>query len=149
MPVRRTAPTIISLVVLVGTCAGCDERLRDVAGPTPDLQPTFASIQQHVFNAPDSSGRPGCISCHNATGARFNGLSLAEGVSYVSLVGVASTSRPGAVRVVPGNPDASYLLNKVLGTDIVGDRMPRLGPYLTDGQIRILRRWIELGAKND
>jgi len=31
----------------------------------------------------------------------------------------------------------------------VGDRMPRLGPYLSDGQIRIIRRWIELGAKND
>ena len=74
---------------------------------------------------------------------------MVEGVSYGSLVGIASTGRPGAVRVVPGDPDASYLLNKVLGTDIVGDRMPRLGPYLTDGQIRILRRWIELGAKND
>jgi hypothetical protein len=148
--VTRTAPTtIIALAVLVVTCVGCDERLRDVAGPTPDLQPTLTSIQQNIFNAPDSSGRPGCISCHNANGARINGLSLVEGVSYGSLVGVASTGRPGAVRVVPGSPDASYLLNKVLGTDIVGDRMPRLGPYLSDGQIRILRRWIELGAKND
>jgi hypothetical protein len=139
----------MSLVVLALSGAACDERLRDVAGPTPDLQPTFASIQQQIFNAPDSSGRPGCISCHNAVGARFSGLSLVEGVSYQSLVGVASTGRPSAIRVVPGNPDASYLLKKVLGTDIVGDRMPRLGPYLTDGQVRILRRWIELGANND
>ena len=146
---RRAAPRIISLVMLVVTCVGCDEKLRDVAGPTPDLQPTLASIQQHIFNAPDSSGRPGCISCHNAVGARFNGLSLVEGVSYQSLVGVASVARPGAIRVTPGSPEASYLLNKVMGTDIVGDRMPRLGPYLTEGQVRILRRWIELGAKND
>ncbi len=146
---RVNAPAIMSLVLLVTSASGCDERLRNVAGPTPDLQPTFASIQQHVFNAPDSTGRPGCISCHNANGARFNGLSLAEGVSYQSLVGVASIAKAGAVRVVPGNPDASYLLNKVLGTDIVGTRMPRLGPYLTDGQVRIIRRWIELGAKND
>lgn len=147
---RVNAPTIMSLMVLAIISIGCDEKLRDVAGPTPDLQPTFTSIQRDIFNARDSSGRPGCISCHNAAGARFTAnLSLVEGVSYQSLVGVASTGRPSAIRVVAGNPDASYLLNKVLGTDIVGDRMPRLGPYLTDGQIRIIRRWIELGAKND
>jgi Planctomycete cytochrome C len=148
--VRVTAPTIMSLAVLILTCAGCDESLKDVAGPTPNLTPTFTSIQRDVFNASDSRGRPACISCHNAAGARFTGnLSLVEGASYQALVGVASTGKAGAIRVVPGEPDASYLLNKVLGTDIVGDRMPRLGPYLSDGQIRIIRRWIELGAKND
>lgn len=147
---RVTAPAIVTLVMLVVSSVGCDEKLRDVAGPTPELQPTFASIQRDIFNAPDSSGRPGCISCHNANGARFTGnLSLISGVSYQSLVGVASTGKAGAIRVVAGNPDTSYLLNKVLGQDIVGDRMPRLGPYLSDGQIRIIRRWIELGAKND
>ena len=140
----------MTLVVLALACAACDESLKDFAGPTPDLTPTFSSIQRDIFNARDSSGRPGCISCHNAAGARFTGnLSLVEGVSYQALVGVASTGKAGAIRVVPGNPDASYLLNKVLGTDIVGDRMPRLGPYLSDGQIRIIRRWIELGAMND
>src|SRR5215218_7762567 len=138
------------LIVLTISGIGCDEKLRDVAGPTPDLEPTFSSIQQLIFNAPDSTGRPGCISCHNANGARLpGGLSLLQGVSYQSLVGVASTGKPGAIRVVPGDPDASYLMHKVLGTDIVGDRMPRLGPYLSAGQIRILRRWIELGAQND
>jgi len=148
--VRVTAPAIASLVLLAIVSVGCDEKLQDVAGPTPNLEPTFSSIQQNIFNAPDSSGRPGCISCHNANGARFTaGLSLVEGVSYQSLVGIPSSAKAGAVRVVAGDPNASYLLKKVLGIDIVGDRMPRLGPYLTDGQISIMRRWIELGAKND
>jgi hypothetical protein len=147
--VKVNAPTIISLALLAIVSTGCDEKLRDVAGPTPDLQPTFTSIQQLIFNAADSSGRPGCISCHNGNGARTAGLSLEQALSYESLVGVASSRKPGAVRVVPGDPNASYLMNKVLGTDIVGDRMPRNGPYLSAGQIRILRRWIELGAKND
>lgn len=147
---RVHAPRLVLLAMVLTISAGCDEKLRDVAGPTPDLEPTFSSIQRDVFNAKDSSGRPACIACHNANGARFTGnLSLVEGISYQSLVGVASTGKAGAVRVVPGNPDASYLLNKVLGANIVGDRMPRLGPYLSDGQIRIIRRWIELGAKND
>ncbi|HEX8027519.1 MAG TPA: hypothetical protein VF491_03610 [Vicinamibacterales bacterium] len=146
---RVNAATIICMIVLALSTAACDEKLSDVAGPTPNLEPTFSSIQRDIFNAPDSTGRPGCISCHNTNGARFNGLSLIEGVSYPSLVGVGSTGKPGAVRVVPGQPESSYLLKKILGTDIVGDRMPRLGPYLTVGQISIIRRWIELGAKND
>ena len=147
---RVTAPTIICVFVLAMSAAACDEKLSDFAGPTPNLLPTFTSIQREVFNARDSSGRPACTSCHNPAGARFTGnLSLAEGTSYQALVGVPSSGKAGAIRVVPGNPEASYLLNKVLGTDIVGDRMPRLGPYLSDGQIRIIRRWIELGAKND
>jgi hypothetical protein len=29
-------------------------------------------------------------------------------------------------------------------------RMPQIGPpYLTDGQILVIKRWIELGAHND
>jgi len=148
--VRRFAPSILTLVLVALGCAGCDEQLRDVAGPTPNLEPTFASIQRDVFSARDSSGRPACNSCHSAGGARFTGnLSLAEGAAYQNLVGVASTGKAGAIRVVAGNPDASYLMKKILGTDIVGERMPRLGPYLSDGQIRIIRRWIELGARND
>jgi hypothetical protein len=32
----------------------------------------------------------------------------------------------------------------------VGERMPRTGgPYLTEGQVAIIKRWIALGAPND
>jgi len=131
---------------------GCDENLSSIAGPTPNLEPTFASIQKEIFNTQDSTGRLACVQCHSNLGRTpAAGLNLIDGVSYQSLVGVPSGAKPGAIRVVPGNPEASYLLNKLVGSpDIVGTRMPRsAGPYLTDGQIRIIRRWIELGAKND
>ena len=51
-------------------------------------------------------------------------------------------------RVNPGSPDTSYMVHKLEGVPgIVGRRMPFNGPpYLTDGQIQIMRRWIELGA---
>jgi hypothetical protein len=150
--VRVTAPTIMSLVVLMLISAGCDESLKDIAGPTPNLQPTFSSIQREIFNAADSSGRAACTQCHNA-GNRNNAavLSLAEGVAYGELVNVASSRKPGAIRVIPGDPDASYLIHKLEGrSDIVGQRMPRTGgPFLTAGQVTIIRRWIELGARND
>jgi hypothetical protein len=149
---RVSVRTIICVSVLAIAAVGCDEQLSDVAGPTPDLHPTFSSIQREIFSAADSSGRAACTQCHNPgnrNGAA--GLSLTEATAYAELVNVASSRKAGAIRVVPGDPDASYLIHKIEGrSDIVGQRMPRTGgPYLTPGQIKIIRRWIELGARND
>jgi hypothetical protein len=141
----------LTIVILTSLATACDEKLSDFAGPTPNLTPTFSSIQRDIFNAPDSSGRRACTSCHNAPGARFNGnLNLSDSTSYAALVSAASSGKRGAIRVVPGDPDASYLIQKIEGAaGIVGDRMPQSGPFLTAGQIAIIRRWIELGAQNN
>ena len=145
---RRFALVTILCAVLA---AGCDESLESVAGPTPNLTPTFASIQRDIFQASDSSGRPSCTSCHNPNGGAFRAVGLdlsTEG--YASLVGVASRQRPNVLRVAPGDPANSYLIQKIEAqADIVGVRMPQRGPFLTDGQIAMIERWIELGAKND
>ena len=147
MTIRRTLLMAVSVLTL-----GCDESLKEVAGPTPNLEPTLSSIQREIFSSADSSGRVACTQCHNAAGRQFAaGLSLAEGSSYQELVNQPSRNKAGAVRVVPGLPDDSYLIHKLEGrSDIVGQRMPRTsGPFLTPGQISIIRRWIELGARND
>ena len=58
--------------------------------------------------------------------------------------------KAGLPRVAAGDPENSYLLHKLEGrTDIIGGRMPNRGPYLSDGQLAIIRRWIELGARRD
>jgi hypothetical protein len=134
------------------TAVGCDEKLRDVAGPTPDLQPTFSAIQRDIFNSTDSAGRRACTACHNAQGrVPAANMNLADGSAYSQLVNIASSGKTGAIRVIPGNPDGSYLIQKIEGAPgIVGERMPRTGgPFLTPGQISIIRRWIELGAQNN
>lgn len=134
------------------TAVGCDESLRDVAGPTPDLTPTFSSVQRDVFSSTDAAGRTACTNCHNAQGARFAGnLNLADGSAHAQLVGVPSSAKPGAIRVIAGDPENSYLIHKIEGRPgIVGERMPRnAGPFLTEGQTAIIRRWIALGARND
>jgi hypothetical protein len=142
-------------IVVIGlsvAAAGCDEKLSDVAGPTPNLTPTFASIQRDIFEAADSSGRPSCSSCHNPNGSAFRavGLDLSTSGSYDSLVGVTSRQKPSLPRVASGNPENSYLLHKLEGrSDIIGTRMPQRGPFLSDGQLAIVRRWIELGARRD
>ncbi|PYR76905.1 MAG: hypothetical protein DMF87_17110 [Acidobacteria bacterium] len=78
-------------------------------------------------------------------------MNLLGAVSYANLVGVASTGKPGAVRVIPGDPDNSYIIHKLQGSsDIAGVRMPRgNGPFLTDGQILVIKRWIANGAPNN
>jgi hypothetical protein len=147
---RYLLPALLAAVALVA--AACDEQLSDLAGPTPDLQPTFSSIQREIFNTTDSSGRLACIGCHTDQGRTpSGGLLLLEGRSYQALVGVASRFKAGATLVVPGDPDHSYMIHKLDGApDMVGSRMPRgTGPFLTSGQMQIIRRWIELGAKND
>jgi hypothetical protein len=138
------------LALSIGSAA-CDESLPDITGPTPDLVPTFTSIQNEIFSSSDSSGRAACTQCHNAIGRLFNGLDLSPQVSDANLVGVASRGKVGAVRVIPGDPENSYLIHKLEGRPgIVGVRMPVVGPpYLTDGQILVIKRWIELGARND
>ncbi len=131
---------------------GCDESLKDIAGPSPNLEPTLTSIQRDIFSAADSSGRTACIPCHTNVGRTpAAGLNLIDGQSYLALVSKASANRPGAVLVIPGDPDNSYIIKKLEGAaDITGVRMPRnAGPFLTTGQISIIRRWIALGAKND
>jgi hypothetical protein len=147
----RLAPALL-VVSLAFFSVACDEKLSDIAGPTPNLEPTLSSIQREIFNTQDSTGRLACIQCHTNVGRTpASGLNLLEGQSHASLVGQASVGKPGAIRVVPGDPDASYLIHKIEGAPtIVGVRMPRgAGPFLTAGQISIIRRWIQLGAKND
>ena len=131
---------------------GCDEKLSDVTGPTPNLQPTLTSIQHDIFETTDSSGRTTCVTCHTNVGRNpSGGLNLTAGNAYASLVNTSSLLKPSATRVVPGNPEGSYLVQKLEGAaGIVGRRMPFNGPpYLTDGQILVIKRWIEIGAPNN
>ena len=149
---RRVLYGALAVTFAVGLAA-CDENLSDLTGPTPNLEPTISSIQHEIFDTTDSSGRLACIQCHAPVGGRAaaSGLNLTSSASYAALVGVASLQKAGAIRVIPGDPDNSYMVHKLEGrSDIVGLRMPRgTGPFLTPGQMLVVRRWIELGARND
>ena len=60
---------------------------------------------------------------------------------------VASAEVPSLLRVNPGNPDASYLVQKIQGNAAVGSRMPANGPpFLSQAQIDLIRGWIAAGA---
>jgi hypothetical protein len=143
------------IVILAAAMASisCDEPLSRIAGPTPNLEPTLSSIEREIFNATDSSGRRACTNCHSDAGGRVppTGMVLLPGRSFDSIVNVAVRGKPGAIRVIPGDPENSYLVHKLEGrSGTAGLRMPIGGPpFLTDGQILIIKRWIELGARRD
>jgi hypothetical protein len=76
------------------------------------------------------------------------GLDLSAASSYAMLVGVASTQSAGVQRVNPGNPNNSYLIQKLEGAGASGSRMPPSGP-MAQSEIDTIRQWISDGAIDD
>jgi methionine-rich copper-binding protein CopC len=102
------------------------------------LTADFQSIQDNVFT-------PICSVCHSGATAP-QGLRLDADNSYALLVGIPSSEVPSLRRVLAGNPDASYLVQKLTGGAAVGERMPFGGPYLPQSTIDVIRQWIANGA---
>lgn len=102
---------------------------------------TLAEIQADVFT-------PICALCHTGGGSElpFSMDLTTEQASFDSLVSVPSEQVTELLRVNPGNPDDSYLIHKLEGTQAVGDRMPQGGPFLDNATIQRIRGWIEDGA---
>jgi hypothetical protein len=107
------------------------------AGGVP-LSADFTAIQANIFT-------PICTKCHIGGGAP-EGLRLDAAVSYSLLVGVPSTEVPALLRVKPGDPDNSYIIQKLEGHAAVGAQMPLGGPYLPTSTIAFIRQWITNGA---
>src|SRR4026209_2712267 len=98
----RTPHMAIAALACV-TVAGCDQKLSTLAGPTPNLEPTFSSVQSQIFETTDVAGRQACVNCHTNVGRNpSGGLNLAHDGPYDQIVNVASSRKPGAVRVIPG-----------------------------------------------
>jgi len=129
-----------------GTGEGLDENGRPLPGggnvaPPVLLAPTLASIQVNVFSA--SCAVPGC---HGSAGTQ-EGLRLDPGFSYGSLLNVSAPRDPNLIRVIPFDPDGSFLVQKLEGAPgLLGDRMPLGGPYLPQPTIEVIRQWIANGA---
>jgi hypothetical protein len=135
---RRLFASLSGVLLLGGLTAGCEHA--DPLGAN-DTAPTLSSIQATIFNT--SCAVSGC---HRGSAAPL-GLDLSAGNAHGNLVNVSSQEVPDLLRVEPGNPDDSYLVRKIEGgPNIIGERMPRGRPPLSDAQIQRIRAWIEDGA---
>jgi hypothetical protein len=136
-------------LALLAACAGSGEGLDangNPIGPGGDmsspLSADFESIQENIFT-------PICSVCH-AGGSAPEGLRLDAANSYNLLVGVPSTEVPSIMRVKPGDPANSYIIQKLQGIAAVGKQMPdgcpTSQPCLTATQIGFIQQWITNGA---
>jgi hypothetical protein len=79
-------------------------------------------------------------------------MSLAPGEAYANLVGVSPTNlaaqNAGKLRVDPGNPGNSFILDKLRGELAIGegDPMPLQLRHLPDNAVRLIEEWITAGA---
>ncbi|GAB5402653.1 MAG: PSD1 and planctomycete cytochrome C domain-containing protein [Aureliella sp.] len=80
-----------------------------------------------------------CYSCH--------GPDQQEGsIRFDDRSTVVGEADSGEHAIVPGDPDSSELLRRVLSDD-EGERMPPEGKPLTESEIVALRKWISSGAE--
>ncbi|MDO8519247.1 MAG: hypothetical protein Q7T11_03685 [Deltaproteobacteria bacterium] len=141
--------TILAGVLVVLSACGSsssDESADEEVDESADTA-TLSSIQSDIFT-------PNCAlsGCHSSTSAQA-GLSLADGDSFSNLVGEDSTQASGLKRVLAGDPDNSYLIHKLEGTQAAaggsGSDMPKNASALSQEDIDQIREWITNGAENN
>jgi hypothetical protein len=112
---------------------------------------TLSAIQTTIFS-------PTCATanCHAPTTVGKNtispqaGLDLTSGKSFGNLVGVSSSECGARPRVAPGDVAGSYLMDKLLGTNLcTGSQMPKKGVSLAPAELDLVRSWICSGAANN
>jgi len=110
------------------------------APPTGAVAPDYNDIQAKVFT-------PTCAvsGCHSGTSAPL-GLRLDADAAFDLLVNQPSAQQSQFMRVAPGDPDNSYLVQKLEGTAAGGVQMPRNQPPLSVATIQAIRDWIANGA---
>ena len=120
---------------------GATRTLGNPADCTADS--TFDVIEKQIF------GPKGCrvAACHGA--GTSGGLDLRYGAAHFSLVNQPATGSPGKMRVIPGDPEASFLWQKLTGhlTEGEGTPMPAGGAAALDAlELELVRTWIVAGA---
>ncbi len=106
----------------------------------PSVAPTLSAIQAQIF-------MPKCTfsSCHGD--APPSGTMSLLPPAYDKLVNKPATQVPSKLRVKPGDPDGSYLYEKLAKTKPAsGDRMPQGQPPLSSGELASIAEWIRMGA---
>ena len=105
--------------------------------------PSLKFVQEVVFT-------PSCakVQCHGQ--AYASELSLRPGKAWESLVNAPSKAAPDRIRVVPGSPETSVLIEKISSSDpSFGERMPKEGATLSDAEIELVINWVAAGALDD
>ncbi len=146
----RCAPLLIPLIL--AACGGGDDGGGVDAPPSVTcMEATMHSdydwLQEKVFDVSCS----GFNSCHKGAALEAGGLSLERGNTIPMTVNVDSDLFPQFKRILPGDPDNSYLYIIIGGApgpiDPEVGAMPLNNPPLCQEKIDAVGRWITNGAR--
>ncbi len=133
---------LLGLASVVGCGGGGDSKPQTV----PVATSTFERMQTQIFNVSCNSD-----SCHSHVG-QAGDLILEEGSSWNALINTPPSNpiaaAHGFMRVMPGQPDASFILAKLTDALAAGEgiAMPYNVAPLTNDAVNVVRAWIVAGA---
>jgi hypothetical protein len=155
--------TVVGLACSLGS--GCSSSSSSSSSSCPDYVPpaSFDATTPTTFSKDVFPIFKLCAfsTCHGTTVGDSNGIFLGNDPSrvYTSIVNVRGNELPTMPFITPGNPDQSYLMHKIDGTQCAfdaqcagstcQDSMPKNESLLDVPTRDIIRRWITQGAKND
>ena len=137
---------LVVILILIGSLTACSTSrsgsLNNNSGNTTEI--SLSNDVQPIF---DQS----CVVCHQGSQPPA-GLNLQSNSAHGNLVNIKSTEST-LMRVVPGHPEQSYLMNKLLGTQSQvggsGAQIPFRSSLLSQASINSIQQWITEGAKNN
>ncbi|MBX2972747.1 MAG: hypothetical protein KF797_06565 [Flavobacteriales bacterium] len=141
----KRLPPSLSFLIAATLLAGCAKDEGPLHVPRP-VDPAAPMDTVHFSTAVLPIFVEHCWLCHPPMA---DGMDLSPQYAYSSLVNVPSVNWAPALRVVPGDPDASVLWHKVNFTDEYGLGMPPNGSALTSAELQTIREWIEQGAMDN
>jgi hypothetical protein len=123
MSMGSTSPTMPSNMMPSGTTG------TSMSAP---MAATFESIQNNIFT-------PLCANCHGGANPAAN-LALDAMHSYADLINVPSTEKPSEVRVKPGDPMDSFLVQHIQneGDGTTQTDLSYIVQWITDGALPIM-----------
>ncbi len=128
-----------TITVAVGTLADSAQLSVATASLANDVQPIL-------------SANCALSGCHLG-GAPPQGLNLEQDSTFVNTVNVPAGELPSMMRIRPFQPDSSYLVHKIQGTQTTvggsGAQMPFGATPLSQQQIDIIRAWVTAGATDN
>lgn len=142
---KGTRGRLFVAVSIAGLFLGCGGGDGDSSGGmmnTTVVQPTITDIQNKIFT-------PRCAlsGCHVGPTPQA-GLDLSLGNAQANLINVPATSDSSFLRVEPNDPQNSYLYMKLVNDPrIVGEQMPKGGPFLGTTELGAIFDWIGGGSQ--
>ena len=131
---RRSMKRLLLFTIMTAAglvCASCDEKLeRASPGRRRISSRLFSSIQANIFNVTRFERSAGLhpVSYRSGPPCRPEGWCCSRAARTSSWSESPASTRPGATRVIPGDPDNSYLVQKTRGRGISVESACRVEP---------------------